>query len=270
VSNLSRELDAMVSAARAAGEGLMRRFGDRASLRVELKGRADFVSTADLESQETLRARLLGDYPTFGFWAEEGAAAAGDGAHEARFIVDPLDGTTNFVHGLPHFAVAIALQRLGRVVAGVVFDPAKNEMFSAREGAGATLNGEPLRVAPDGDLALALVGTGIPHSNAPERHAAYLGSLAAVMKEAAGIRRLGAAALDLAYVAAGRFAAFFEAGLKPWDVAAGALLVGEAGGRVSEPDGGAGDVVSLGNVLATNGHVHATLIELLRDRARDR
>jgi len=260
----------MVSAARAAGQGLMRHFGDRASLRVELKGRADFVSTADLESQETLRARLLGDYPTFGFWGEEGAAAARDGAHEARFIVDPLDGTTNFVHGLPHFAIAIALQRRERIVAGVVFDPAKNEMFSAREGAGAMLNGETLRVAPDRDLALALVATGIPHSNAPERHEVYLGRLAAAMKEAAGIRRFGAAALDLAYVAAGRFAAFFETGLKPWDVAAGALLVREAGGRVSEPDGGDGDVVSLGDVLATNGHVHATLIELLRDRARDR
>jgi myo-inositol-1(or 4)-monophosphatase len=225
VSAASDELDAMMSAARAAGEGLMGRFRDRGNLRVELKGRADFVSTADLESQETLRARLLDGHPNFGFLAEEGDAASEGEAREARFIVDPLDGTTNFLQGLPHFAVAIALQRRGRVVAGVIFDPAKNEMFSAREGAGANLDGSPLRVAQDRDLALALVGTGIPHSNAPERHDAYLRRLAATMREAAGIRRLGAAALDLAYVAAGRFAAFFETGLKPLDVAAGALIV---------------------------------------------
>ena len=258
------ELDAMVSAARAAGDGLMRRFRNRGSLRVETKGRADFVSTADLESQETLRALLIGGYPTFGFLAEEGDASAEGGAREARFIVDPLDGTTNFLQGLPHFAVAIALERRGRVVAGVVFDPAKNELFAAREGAGATLDGAPVRVAPDRDLTHALVGTGIPHSNAPDRHEVYLRQLAGAMKEAAGIRRFGAAALDLAYVAAGRFAAFFETGLKPWDVAAGALLVREAGGRVSEPEGGDGDVVASGRVLATNGHVHDALIEMLR------
>jgi myo-inositol-1(or 4)-monophosphatase len=268
VTGPSDELDAMTAAARVAGEGLMRRFRDRGSLRVELKGRADFVSTADLESQETLRARLLGAYPTFGFLAEEGDPAPDDRARDARFIVDPLDGTTNFLHGLPHFAVAIALERRGRVVAGVVYDPAKNEMFAAREGAGTTLDGSPARVATDRDLSAALVGTGIPHSNAPERHELYLRRLAGAMKEAAGIRRFGAAALDLAYVAAGRFAAFFETGLKPWDVAAGAHLVREGGGRVSELGGGHGDVVASGEVLATNGHVHDTLIALLRDRPR--
>src|SRR5580658_4893185 len=185
----SEELDAMMSAARAAGQGLMRRFRDRGSLRVELKGRADFVSTADLESQEALRALLLGQYPTFGFLAEEGATAQEETASDARFVVDPLDGTTNFVHGIPHFAIAIALERHGRVVAGVVFDPAKDEMFSAREGAGASLDGSPLSVGVDRDLSRALVGTGIPHSNAPERHEVYLRGLAAAMKEAAGIRR---------------------------------------------------------------------------------
>lgn len=265
MTGASDELDAMTAAAREAGAGLMRHFRDRGSLHVELKGRADFVSTADLESQETLRARLLGAYPAFGFLAEEGAPAQDSGFDGTRFIVDPLDGTTNFLHGIAHFAVAIALERRGRIVAGVVFDPAKNEMFSAREGAGAWLDGERLRVSTDRDLALALVGTGIPHSNAVDRHALYLPRLAAAMKEAAGIRRLGAAALDLAYVAAGRFAAYFEFGIKPWDVAAGSLIVREAGGRTSEPDGGS-DFIGSGNVLATNGIVHDPFIELLRPR----
>jgi myo-inositol-1(or 4)-monophosphatase len=257
------ELVVMVAAARAAGQGLMRRFRDRGSLRIEIKGQADFVSIADIEAQETLRERLLGACPGFGFLAEEGDAAMESAAHEARFIVDPLDGTTNFLHGLPHFAVAVALERRGRLVAGVVFDPAKDELFAAREGAGTTLNGAPVRVSTDRDLAQAIVGTGIPHSSGLHRHAAYLPRLAAAMKEAAGIRRMGAAALDMAYVAAGRFAAYFEAGVKPWDIAAGAVLVREAGGVVTEPDGGDGDFIASGEVLATNGHVHAALIAMV-------
>jgi myo-inositol-1(or 4)-monophosphatase len=262
---LSPELAMMIDAARRAGAGLMNRFRSRDDLHVSLKGPADFVSVADLESEQTLRSMLLGAYGAFGFFTEESAPTAGTDP-STRFIVDPLDGTTNFLHGLPHFAVAIALERDGRVVAGVVFDPPKDELFAAEEGRGAWRGPERLRVSGDVDLSRAIVGTGIPHSSSLPRHAAYLPQLAATMREAAGIRRLGAAALDLAYVAAGRFAAFFEYGLSPWDIAAGALLVREAGGRVSEPSGGE-NVLSTGNVLATNGRLHEHMRGLLAETA---
>jgi myo-inositol-1(or 4)-monophosphatase len=257
----SPELATMIAAARTAGVGLMRNFRNRSALVVKLKGPADFVSNADLESEHALRNALLGAYPACGFMTEESEAIVGADA-SARFIVDPLDGTTNFLHGVPHFAISIALERAGRIVAGVVFDPAMDEMFVGEVGKGAWLGGERLRVSSDLDLSGALVGTGIPQLGRPARHAAYLVQLAGVMREAAGVRRMAAAALDLAYVAAGRFAVFFEFGLAPWDVAAGMLLVREAGGQVSEPAGGAG-VLSSGDVLATNGRLHEPMLALL-------
>ncbi|MDP9035801.1 MAG: inositol monophosphatase [Myxococcota bacterium] len=256
----SAELQTMIEAALASGAALMRRFAALSEVEFALKGPADFVSAADLESQRTIEAVLSGAYPRHGFLSEENAPRLGDGA--ARFIVDPLDGTTNFLHGLPHFAIAIALESAGEVVAAVVHDPAKGELFVAELGRGAWLDGRRLRVSEDSDLSSALVATGIPHSNGLPRHERYLEMLAAAMREAAGIRRYAAAALDLAYVAAGRFAAFFELGLAPWDLAAGALLVREAGGRVSEPDGGHRFVTS-GNVLATNGRLHPRMVAML-------
>ncbi|HEY8039888.1 MAG TPA: inositol monophosphatase family protein [Polyangiaceae bacterium] len=263
----SAELKAMTAAARRAGRGLMHRFRNRAELVVELKGPADFVSAADRESEDTLRSALLRRFPRYGFLTEESAPTVGADVRGARFVVDPLDGTTNFLHGIPHFAVAVALEREGRVVAGLVFDPAKDEMFVAELGKGAWLGRERLRVSDEKDLSRALVGTGIPHANSRARHARYLAMLGAVMREAAGIRRYAAAALDLAYVAAGRFAVFFELGLQRWDVAAGSLLVDEAGGRVSEPDGGDGFLVS-GSVLATNGRLHPRTLAMLRRATR--
>jgi myo-inositol-1(or 4)-monophosphatase len=280
----SNELAAMIDAARRAGTGLMKRFRRRAELVVELKGPADFVSAADRESEETICRLLARRYPRFGFLAEESAPDARDararapdvldaraGARDgrARFIVDPLDGTANFVHGVPHFAVAIALEREGEIVAGVVLDPAKGETFVAERGRGAWLieSRARLQVAPDRDLARALVAVGVPAANKPERHARTLVVLEPLMREAAGVRRFASAALDLAYVAAGRFAVYFELGLGPWDVAAGSLLVREAGGAVSEPDGGA-DVVSSGDVLATNGRLHAPTLALMTRAAR--
>jgi myo-inositol-1(or 4)-monophosphatase len=261
----SRELATMVDAARFAGEGLMRRFRARKDLEVHVKRQADFVSEADLESEQTLRGRLLGAFPEFGMLAEEGGST---GTEVARFVVDPLDGTTNFLHGVPHFAIAIALERQGQVVSGLVFDPPKGEMFVADAGSGAWLLGpdggaERLRVADDDDFSRALLATGVPHAGSKMSHEAYLPMLAASMREAAGIRRLAAAALDLSYVAAGRFAAFFEFGLSRWDLAAGALLVREAGGQVSEPSGGP-DFLARGNVLATNGRLHPRMLSLLR------
>jgi myo-inositol-1(or 4)-monophosphatase len=261
----SAELTSMISAARRSGAVLMGHFRGpaRAALEVRLKGPADFVSTADLESERTLREALLGAYPRFGFVAEESAATQGSDVEGSRFIVDPLDGTTNFLHGVPHFAVSIALEHAGRLVAGVVYDPAKDELFCADAGRGAWLGTDQICVSKEDDLAMAIVGTGIPHNNRPERHEQYLAMLSGAMRGSAGIRRFAAAALDLCYVAAGRLEAFFEMGLSPWDVAAGALIVREAGGRVTEPSGGE-DVVRSGDVLATNGRLHARMQELLR------
>jgi myo-inositol-1(or 4)-monophosphatase len=271
----SRELAVMIAAARLAGAGLMRSFRQRDRLVVELKGPADFVTSADLESQTVLLGALSAAFPSYGFLAEEKLGGV-PSSREARFVVDPLDGTSNFLHGIPHFAIAIALEQAGEVTAGVVFDPPKDEMFVAQRDRGAWLIdgtsaalppggphlGALLHVSNDSDLSGALVGTGIPHANSTHRHPQYLASLAAVMREAAGVRRFAAAALDLAYVAAGRLAAFFEYGLARWDVAAGGLLVSEAGGRVSEPDGGEGYLDS-GNVLATNGRLHARVQSLV-------
>ena len=256
------ELSVMISGARQAGTILMRLFrGEaRASLEVSLKGPADFVSSADLESERCLRQVLLGAYPGYGFFGEEKAATGVEAS--ARFIVDPLDGTTNYLHGIPHFAVSIALERDGRLAAGVVFDPVKDEMFAAADGRGAFLGDQPLRVSKEEALAMSLVGTGIPHGDRPERHAHYLGALANVMRESAGIRRFSAAALDLAYVGAGRLEAFFEEGLSPWDVAAGALIVREAGGRATTLSGG-DDFLRTGSILATNGCIHRRMLELI-------
>lgn len=260
----------MMEAARTAGRDLLRRFRERGDLHIELKGPADYVTAADLESERTLRSILLGKYQDHGFVGEEGEASGSALPRKTeelgRFIVDPLDGTTNFVHGVPHFAVAIALERGGRTVCAVVFDPPKGDMFVAEAGRGAWLGEQRLRVATDDDLSRAIVATGIPHASGPRRqpsHDAYLAMLRGVMREAAGVRRFAAAALDLAYVAAGRFAAFFEFGLSAWDLAAGALLVREAGGQVSQPNGGE-DVLLSGDVLATNGRLHTKMLALLR------
>jgi len=263
----SPELSSMIAAARTAGRGLMRRFRARSELVVELKGPADFVSVADREAEDTIRGMLLREYPGYGFLAEESATAPGrererEREAETRFVVDPLDGTTNFLAGIPHFSVCIALERGGSEVAGVVFDPIIDEMFVAEEGRGAWLGNERLAVSSDADFSRAIIATGIPQANKRNRHAAYLPMLAAVMHEAAGIRRMSSAALDLAYVAAGRFAAYFELGLSPWDLAAGTLLVREAGGRVSTPLGDE-RVVYAGDVLATNGRLHLPLMALL-------
>jgi myo-inositol-1(or 4)-monophosphatase len=257
----SPELSAMMDAASRAGAGLMRRYRRRSELVVEQKGRADFVSEADREAERTIIARLGRAFPGHGFVTEESAPRRLEAV--ARFVIDPLDGTTNFLHGIPYFAVSIALQVGGRTQAGVVLDPAKDEMFVAERGQGAWLGKERLRVAPDRSFARALVSTGIPHASGRGRHARYLPMLEQVMWHAAAIRRMGAAALDLAYVAAGRSAVFFELGLKAWDMAAGSLLVAEAGGRVSAVDGSDAYMES-GEVLATNGRLHARTLAMLR------
>ena len=251
----------MERAARKAARSLVHDFGEVENLQVSLKGPADFVSTADLQAERILKAELSRARPDFGFLMEEsGATPGGDSRH--RWIVDPLDGTTNFLHGIPHFCISIGLQRESEIIAGVVYDPMRDEMFYAEKGLGAFVNDRRLRVSARANLAEAVIGTGIPFRKRGD-HPYYLKLLEAVMGNTAGVRRMGAAALDLAYVAAGRFDGFFEIGLSPWDLAAGMILIREAGGFVAELHG-EGDPLSTGDVVVANGRLTDPLTNLLR------
>jgi myo-inositol-1(or 4)-monophosphatase len=249
-------INVMTRAADKAARGLKRDFGEVEQLQVSLKGPGDFVSTADTKADRVLRQELSRARPDYGFLTEESGTIEGRDS-EHRWIIDPLDGTTNFLHGLPHFCISIALERSGEIVAGVILDPVKDEMFWAEKGAGAFLNDRRLRVSARRQIGNALVATGTPYGQRADRPR-YLRQLDAIMAQVADVRRLGAAALDLAYVAAGRYDGYWEFGLHPWDVAAGVLIVREAGGYVSEPDG-EGNPVASGNILAANDHLHGTL-----------
>ena len=252
----------MTRAAIKASRGLKRDFGEVENLQVSRKGPADFVSTADLKADKTLREELGNARPEYGFLTEEGAAIKGTDEMGRRWIVDPLDGTTNFLHGLPHFAVSIALEERGELVAAVVYDPIKDEMFTAEKGAGAFLNDRRIRVSGRSSLNSALIGTGAPFLGHGDRPM-FLKEVDAITASTAGIRRMGSAALDLAYVAAGRFDGFWERELSPWDIAAGVLLVRESGGQVSTIKGTAfkleGD-----SILAANLELHPSLVKTLR------
>jgi myo-inositol-1(or 4)-monophosphatase len=254
-------INVMTRAADKAARGLRRDFGEIEQLQVSLKGPGNFVSTADTRAEKLIRQELARARPGYGFLMEESGASAGSDP-EHRWIVDPLDGTTNFLHGLPHFCISIALERAGEIVAGVVFDPIMDEQFWAEKGQGAYLNDRRLRVSSRRQLNNALIATGTPYveSDRPK----YLRQFDRMMGGVADIRRLGAAALDLAYVAAGRFDGYWEYGLSPWDLAAGVLLVREAGGYVSEP-ASQGDPLASGNILAANDHLHATLHSMLAE-----
>ena len=253
-------INVMTRAADKAARGLKRDFGEVEQLQVSLKGPADFVSNADIKAERTLRTELAKARPGFGFLMEEGGTVEGSDPRH-RWIIDPLDGTSNFLHGLPHFAISIALEQDGDIVAGVVFDPIKDEMFWAEKGVGAYLNDHRLRVSGRHRLSEALLATGMPFAGHGDR-ARYLTQVDAAMAATAGVRRWGAAALDLAYVAAGRFDGFWEEGLSAWDIAAGLLLVREAGGYVTELDGGAAMLAS-GSVLAANDRLHGEIATLL-------
>jgi myo-inositol-1(or 4)-monophosphatase len=257
-------VNVMVKAAEKAARGLKRDFGEVEQLQVSRKGPGDFVSAADLKSESTLREELSKARPEYGFVMEESGHTAGDGRH--FWIVDPLDGTTNFLHGLPHFAISIGLQRDREIIAGVIYDPVKDEMFWGEKGVGAFLNDRRLRVSARRKLDEALIATGIPFLGHGD-HEAYIAELGRVIAATAGVRRLGAAALDLAYVAAGRYDGFWETGLSSWDVAAGIVIVREAGGYVSEIDGGM-NMLESGSMIAANDHLHRPLSDLLAGRKR--
>ncbi|MBB5752629.1 inositol monophosphatase family protein [Prosthecomicrobium pneumaticum] len=254
-------LNVMVAAAMKAGRTLARDFGEVENLQVSRKGPGDFVSAADKKAEQTLIAELSRARPGYGFLCEETGAVEGpDKSH--RWIIDPLDGTTNFLHGIPIFAISIALEREGQIVAGVVFNPVMNELFLAEKGGGAFMNDRRLRVAVRSELPDALIGTGIPFVGHGE-HGKYLRTLAAVMAEVAGVRRAGAAALDLAWTAAGRFDGFWETGLHPWDIAAGLLILREAGGFVTDMVGG-DSMLTSGEVVAGNEAIQRQLLALLQ------
>jgi myo-inositol-1(or 4)-monophosphatase len=254
-------LNVMVGAAFKAARGLKRDFGEVENLQVSKKGPADFVSAADHRAEEVIRAELERARPSYGLLMEESGETRGkDPQH--RWIVDPLDGTTNFLHGIPHFAISIALERQGKLTAGLVYNPISDELFTAERGGGAYVNDRRLRVAARQNLAEAVVATGMPflgHGDSGR----YLQELAQIMPAVSGVRRFGAAALDLAWVAAGRCDGFWERGLSPWDMAAGLLLIREAGGYVTDVDGGEASPES-GHIVAGNEAIHRQLLTLLR------
>jgi myo-inositol-1(or 4)-monophosphatase len=254
-------INVMVNAARKAARGLVRDFGEVEQLQVSRKGPADFVSEADRRAESRLRVELVKARPRFGLLLEEAGEVAGEDASQ-RWIVDPLDGTTNFLHGLPHFAISIAHERDREIVAGVIYDPLRDEVFWAEKGAGAYLNTRRMRVSARRDLGDALLATGIPFGERPGK-AEFVAALKAFMEATAGVRRFGSAALDLAYVAAGRYDGFWEVGLSPWDVAAGVILVREAGGFVTDLQDGP-DMVYGGTILAANDHLHVPIGRALR------
>jgi len=251
----------MERAARKAARSLIHDFGEVENLQVSVKGPGDFVSSADLQAERILKGELARARPSYGFLAEEGGGEPG-GDRRYRWLIDPLDGTTNFLHGIPHFCISIALEYDGEIIAGMIYDPMRDEMFHGEKGGGAYVNDKRLRVSARRRLGDSVIGTGIPFRERGD-HPRYLKLLETVMGDTAGVRRMGAAALDLAYVAAGRFDGFFEFGLNPWDVAAGLIIVREAGGFVSEIEGG-GDPLNKGSMLATNDHLHGPLGRLLR------
>jgi myo-inositol-1(or 4)-monophosphatase len=259
---LSPALNVMIAAARKAGRPLIRDFGELENLQISMKGPADFVTSADKRTEQILIEELTRTRPGYGFLGEEGGAVEGrDRTH--RFIIDPIDGTTNFMHGIPQFAISIALEREGQLVSAVVYNPVTDDLFTAEKSHGAYLNNKRLRVAARKDMGAAVIATGLPFMG-KEGHARALAETGAVMETTASIRRMGAASLDMAYVAAGRFDGFWEHGLQPWDMAAGIVLVREAGGVVTDLNGG-DQMLANGEMLCANDPLHPQLLKLLKN-----
>ena len=253
-----------VAAARRAGALVVRQLNRLDTLAVDRKGRNEFVTQVDRAAEQVIIDYILKHYPDHGILAEE-SGARGEGDYQ--WIIDPLDGTTNFIHGFPVFAVSIGLAVKGRLEHGVVYDPMRQEIFAASRGQGAQLDERRIRVSGCTNLQRSLIGTGFPYRGETAGTDLYLAMLKVVIENTAGVRRPGAAALDLCYVAAGRLDGFWEMGLKPWDMAAGSLIIREAGGRVSDFHGGDGYLES-GNIIAGNPKIYAALSKLLTPHTR--
>jgi len=262
----SAVLNVMIKAAHRAGRSLKRDLGEVEQLQVSVKGPGNFVTAADRRAEEIVREELAKARPAYGFLGEEGGVREGsDKTH--RWIVDPLDGTTNFLHGIPHFAVSIALERGGAIVAGLTYNPANDELFVAERGKGAFLNNQRIRVAARRRVGDAIVGCGLPHYGRGDlRLSRY--EIAAAQQNFAGLRRYGSATLDLAWVAAGRLDAYWERDLSPWDMAAGVLLLREAGGFATDLDGGEA-IFAKGQIAAGNETMHRELVRLLREAGKE-
>ncbi len=258
---ISPIVNVMIKAAEKAGRNLTRDFGEVEHLQVSRKGPADFVTAADKRAEEIIFEELKKARPSYSFLMEESGEVKGDDT-ENRWIVDPLDGTHNFMHGIPHWCVSIALESKGRVEAGVIYDPIKEEIFRAERSGGAFVNGQRCRVSGRNQLESATIAIGSPQMN-KEKQAKYMAELNAVSTVAPMVRRFAAGALDLAYVAAGRLDGYYERGLKPWDAAAGFLIVKEAGGFVTSIDDEANAIYSQ-NLLAGNQSVYSDLRKILR------
>ncbi len=261
----SANINIMIKAARQAGRSLVKDFREVENLQVSVKGAGDFVSRADREAERIVKEALRSARPTYGWLGEETGAEDGEDPTR-RWIVDPLDGTTNFLHGLPHWAVSIALEHKGEIVAGVIFDAAKDELFWAEKGAGAWMNDQRIRVSGRNRMIEAVFATGVPFAgNGPLP--ATLQDLARLMPRCAGVRRWGAAALDMAYVAAGRFDGYWERGIHAWDIAAGIVLVREAGGFVAPiRQGHEGPLADAPHIVAGNAGLFESFAEIIRQR----
>ncbi len=255
-------MNVMTAAALKAGRGLKRDFGEVENLQVSVKGPGDFVSAADKKAETTLFEELSKARPGYGFLMEEGGTVEGaDKSH--TWHIDPLDGTTNFLHGIPIFAISIALEREGQLVAGVVYNPAVDDLFVAERGQGAFLNNRRLRVSARRQLGDCVIGCGIPHLGKRRTQPQFLQEAQVVMGQVSNLRRLGAAALDLCYVAAARYDGYWERDIRTWDMAAGLVMVREAGGTITDCGGG-GDMMAKGSVCVGNEAVQPALLKLVR------
>jgi myo-inositol-1(or 4)-monophosphatase len=254
-------LNVMVQAAMKAGKSLTRDFGEVQNLQVSLKGPGDYVSQADRKAEEIIHAELSRARPGYAFLMEERGVVEGED-DQHRWIVDPLDGTTNFLHGIPIFSISLALEKNGVPIAGVVFNPVTDELYTTERGAGAFVNDRRLRVSARREMPDCVIGTGVPHLGRGN-HPRYLDELKQVMANCAGIRRLGSAALDLCYVAAGKLDGFWEDDLNPWDTSAGWLMIKEAGGFVTDK-AGKDDMHASRTLVAGNEAIHAQLLATLR------
>ncbi len=260
-SSFSANLNVMMTTARKAARSLLKDFGEVEHLQVSSKSAGDFVSKADIAAEAIIREELTSARPNYGILGEEGGETSGADPTR-RWIVDPLDGTTNFLHGMPHWAISIALEHKGEITAGVILDPVKNEMFVAERGLGAWMNDQRIRVSDRNEMISSVFATGVPFAGNPALPE-FLKQLAVLAPQCAGVRRWGAAALDLAYVAAGRYEGYWEKGVQPWDVAAGLIIAREAGALVTPIDPNDGAALP-GALIVSNGALHDRFVKVIR------